>query len=404
MLNEASSVSPAQTAAPQKSQRLMHVDALRGLLLVVMAVNHVPSSLQVVTNHFFGFVSGAEGFVFLSGLMCGMVYSKRYYRYGANQMKSAAMRRACAVYVYHAVTFVAVVAGLQLFKMATGRASAAAAPLLAAHPLGSLISGLVLVQQPSLFDILPMYCAFLLALPWVLIACGKGEGRGVLVGSGIVWVLALIFSPQQPLIRGYINTGSFNLLAWQLLFMVGAVLGHGWAVQRPLLARPRAATIAPAFALAAVLFCARHAWIHLPLRPSWLDWLTNKNNLAPLRLLDTALIFYLVYAMVTRVPRWFSWRPLAFLGRHSIFVFAGHIFVAYSIQSYPHYFDGSVWGRAISTAIMIGALFIAAAIHEGWQNRAKRRAGEVHARQDRGPSPTIGYGTRSVGPTDPLHR
>ncbi|HEU5079437.1 MAG TPA: OpgC domain-containing protein [Opitutaceae bacterium] len=381
---------------------MIHVDALRGLLLVFMAVNHIPSSLQVVTNHFFGFVSGAEGFVFLSGLMCGLVYSRRYYKFGASEMKDAALRRASAVYLYHVVTFIAVLGGLKLFTVLTGKVSAAATPLLVTHPFASLVSGLVLMQQPSLFDILPMYCAFLLILPWVIVACARDNGKGVLVGSGIVWALALVFSPQQPLIRGLVNTGSFNLLAWQLLFMVGAVFGHAWAANRPLLSRPRAAVLIPCFLAAAFLFCVRHAWIHLPMRPALLDWLTNKNNMAPLRLFNTALLFYLVYALVSRAPQWFSWRPLAFLGRHSIFVFAGHILVAYSIQSYPAFFDGSVFGRACSTAIMIVALFVAAAIHESWQKRAKRRDEELRARHGHQPSPTIGYGTRSVGPTNPF--
>lgn len=47
------------------SQRLPEFDALRGLMLMLMTLAHLPTQAQVVTNQQLGSVSEAEGFVFL---------------------------------------------------------------------------------------------------------------------------------------------------------------------------------------------------------------------------------------------------------------------------------------------------------------------------------------------------
>ncbi len=51
--------------------RIAAFDSLRGALLLVMALNHVPSDLRVLTDQPLGFFSAAEGFVFVSGLLAG---------------------------------------------------------------------------------------------------------------------------------------------------------------------------------------------------------------------------------------------------------------------------------------------------------------------------------------------
>ena len=57
------------------SKRLWELDALRGLMLVLMTLTHLPTRLTTPTGQPFGYVSAAEGFVLLSAFMAGMVYS-----------------------------------------------------------------------------------------------------------------------------------------------------------------------------------------------------------------------------------------------------------------------------------------------------------------------------------------
>jgi hypothetical protein len=55
----------------------LQLDTLRGFMLVAIAINHLDTELRVFTDYVFGFVSTAEGFVFLSGLVAGLVYTRR---------------------------------------------------------------------------------------------------------------------------------------------------------------------------------------------------------------------------------------------------------------------------------------------------------------------------------------
>ena len=62
---------------PESPKRNLLIDFLRGLCLVVMTVDHLPPDIfEKFTWQTFGFISAAEGFVFLSGLVSGVVYGR----------------------------------------------------------------------------------------------------------------------------------------------------------------------------------------------------------------------------------------------------------------------------------------------------------------------------------------
>src|ERR1700686_5570492 len=58
------------------SQRLPELDALRGLMLTLMTLAHLPTQAQVITNQQLGFVSEAEGFIFLSAFLTGRIFAR----------------------------------------------------------------------------------------------------------------------------------------------------------------------------------------------------------------------------------------------------------------------------------------------------------------------------------------
>ncbi len=51
--------------------RRAELDALRGLMLVTMVLTHLPTRLRSYSDQPLGFVSAAEGFVFLSAFVAG---------------------------------------------------------------------------------------------------------------------------------------------------------------------------------------------------------------------------------------------------------------------------------------------------------------------------------------------
>ena len=89
--------------APSTTRR-WEIDALRGLMLVLMMVTHLPSRLTSPLGQPFGFVSAAEGFVLLSAYMAGMVYGRIAWRKGVAEMRRDFWRRALKIYACQAAT------------------------------------------------------------------------------------------------------------------------------------------------------------------------------------------------------------------------------------------------------------------------------------------------------------
>src|SRR5277367_5072949 len=60
-----------------KLPRMPELDALRGLFLVWMTLTHLPTHFSDLVNQPFGFISSAEGFVFLSALLVARLYIRQ---------------------------------------------------------------------------------------------------------------------------------------------------------------------------------------------------------------------------------------------------------------------------------------------------------------------------------------
>ncbi|HVU36112.1 MAG TPA: OpgC domain-containing protein [Opitutaceae bacterium] len=341
-------------APPPVGGRDLRIDSLRGLLLVFMAIDHIASDVQIATNHIFGYVSAAEGFVFISGFVAGLVYTRRRWTAGAEAAQDASWRRAAILYAYHLALFLFVWNWTLGGHLVRGESPIAPSGSLASMRM--FFAGLLAINQPPLLDILPMYCGFMVLLPTLLAAFDRGRRAQVLAISVGIWALSNAFLPQAPWSFGVVQTSSLSVTAWQLLFVGGAAFGHAWVSGKRLLPRPTPLLIGAAAAFCAVCYVVRHAFIAPPIPRGLLDWLTNKNNVAPVRLLDTAALFYLVAVVAGRFPRLVQWRPLAFLGRNALPVFSVHVAVAYVLGAFPAIFADSITGRWLGTLLMIGAM------------------------------------------------
>ncbi|MEO6873294.1 MAG: OpgC domain-containing protein [Opitutaceae bacterium] len=342
------------------------LDSLRGLMLVGMAVNHITSHLQVLTDHPFGYTSTAEGFVFLSGLVAGLVYTRRQQRLGLAAATKSSVLRAVTIYRYHLALFGGLLVWTVGFYALTGRLAGNAPPAMLHHPWLSLASGAFLTYQPPLLDILPMYAGFMLMLPTVLWALDQGYYRGLLVLSFIGWAVTNLYWPAVPLVHGVVQIGAFNWGAWQFVFLCGAVCGHSKATSVSLLPRWQSGLILPALAFCIWCFLMRHWYLPAPFA-NFADWV-NKNNLAPARLVNTFALFFLVHTAFVRWPKLFVWPPLALLGRHSLAVFTTHVAVAYVLYAFPQYVSATTALTWIGTAIMLAALFGVGI----WREKARR--------------------------------
>jgi hypothetical protein len=361
------------SAAPTTRTRDLRFDTLRGLLVLFMALNHIETDLHVVTRQTFGFISSAEGFVFVSGLIAGWVYSRKLREQGPDAARIAARRRAGEIYRMHLLAYFGSFMWMVLFVLITTEVPHLLPWLFAAEPWAAVALGPALFYQPGLLDILPMYCVFMLALPLVLRAVTEGRTVRVLGFSFGLWALAQFASGPIVAFGGLLNLGAFHLLAWQMLFFVGAVLGAHKTLGVTLL-RPRAALLAIASGMAALLWLFSHGYVPMPFTPEQFDPLVRKSTLGFIRVANFALLAYLVAICASRFPAAFSWRPLALLGRHTLPVFTAHVLVAMVILTYPDLFFYTPAARWTATAAMVATLFGTALIARWRRDRKISRA------------------------------
>lgn len=319
--------------------RQSELDWLRGLMLVLMTVTHLPTWFSTHFGQPFGYVSAAEGFVFLSGYLVGSVYARTALLEGHGAMRAAIWRRTGQVYAVH----VALLLGLffvlvPLALSYDAKAITNLASFYMQQPKIAVIAGLLLVYNPPLLDILPMYVLFLLASP-LLLAYGLRAGwRNVLMGSVLVWLLAQAGTGRELYqwaagITGwampYGQTGAFRFLAWQILWVVGLSAGAKRVRTADL---PQARKQWPrivlwtAVILAVVFFAWRHLAGQVPFgADTGFNALFDKWRLGPLRLLNFAALAVILMFARRRLAAWAEGSSIAVLGRASLTVFAAHL-------------------------------------------------------------------------------
>lgn len=356
----------------KNNTRDLRLDTLRGLFLVLMTLNHLPWSKTPITGEPWGFVSAAEGFVFLSGMVSGLVYGRYMIKQGFAFGRQKILARARKTYIYYLATVIALVTLGQFH----GMHDAWTAPLqpLADAPLRAVLLGLFFFYQPAFCDILPLYVLFMAATPWLLRGMVRGRGAWIMAGSIGLWLAAQL-GVTDGIVHFFGNLwarhGIFDVLAWQILFVGGLYLGA-----RQARGQRFSVTQHPWF----FWLCAAVALVCIPLRHrlglhdqdliNAMIALANKNELAPLRLLDFIAIAGVLAGLAQLRPRLFSWQPLYLLGQHSLQVFTGHIFVIYGVFLWKDAFQaGTPWLQWGVGGIAIIMLFAFAWLHR-WHESA----------------------------------
>jgi len=366
--------------------RRWELDALRGLMLVLMTLTHLPTRVALPLGQPLGFVSAAEGFVMLSGYMAGIVYTLRARRDGTPVMQEAFVRRALKVYACQValLAFLFTAVGfIDLFTNETAIGNLTS--FFHADPVAAVLGAALLLYNPPLLDILPMYVLFLLASPLLLVQGLRGRWRGILAGSFALWLgsqfglgawlyeraVSLTGLPVPP---G--ETGSFAMLAWQFLWVLGLWMG-ATSVTRPGRTRPfpRGVVVtATAWAVACLVW--RHAAGQVPFGDgASLNWLFDKWVLGPLRLLD----FLALLVLAMHHARWLKGhlprlRFLEVFGAASLTVFCVHLMAALLAlalvgEARP---QRPVWTDVAVLVGAFGAMYAAARLQQHLISRRRR--------------------------------
>jgi hypothetical protein len=332
---------PATAPAPASTRRLWEIDALRGLMLVLMTVTHIPTRFADPLGQPLGFVSAAEGFVLLSGFVAGMINMQRQLRDGEVAMREAFHKRALKIYAAQAALLLFLLGGVTAMGLALQQqAITDLVSYFLEQPLNALIGGLLLVYNPPLLDILPMYVIFMLASPLLLLHATHHGWAPILVVSAATWLCAqfgLSLAAYDTLVGlvgvpvPFRQTGAFEMLAWQFVWVLGLWMGASQGAQRPVqpLPFPRR-WVMVALVVAVVHLVWRHAVGQAPFGAhDSLNMLYDKWRLGPLRLIDFFALIVLAMHFGPRLTARLPKLPLLeLLGRQSLPVFCAHVVLA----------------------------------------------------------------------------
>ncbi len=203
------------------------IDFWRGLVLLIIFVNHIPGNLiEHITPRNYGFSDSTEAFIFISGLSIALVYGPRLPQGDLLSVVKQCLQRAFKLYRVHlALTAGAIV----LFSI--GYELSEEIGLIEEHGRSAVfgdtargVTGIILLgHQLGYFNILPLYIALMFWAPVALILARVHVGLALLVSGAVYFLarmgIATLHSWPEP------GTWFFNPFAWQFLFTGGIVTG-----------------------------------------------------------------------------------------------------------------------------------------------------------------------------------
>ena len=362
--------------------RRLELDAMRGVMLVWIALTHLPTAASAWVNQPFGFVGAAEGFIFLSALFTGRIYFRIAERDGYPAMERKLWARTLRLYCYHAILLAFA------FLVAVPIASHGDRPGLhnlldfyfLAGAKHAVTEAALLIYRPPLLDILPMYIIFLV-LTSIAIPLARSIGwKPILWASFAFWVLAQFGfrNAEHTFMMRYIPTriplnemGSFDLWAWQFLWFVGVWLGIRWAKESLEIETWARRAVVPAVMIAASCFIMRRKLAH-GLELGAFEFLFDKWHLGLIRMLDFAAVAALLI-LSQRMTKPAAIRPLVLLGQSSLQVFCVHLlfcFAGLTLMGNASMLNG--WRQFALLSVTIAAMLITAKLfsksearHEG---------------------------------------
>ena len=368
-------MSPGQKykGAMQRDPRL---DALRGLMLILMVLVHFSKRLDSVVFEGLGYVAEAEGFVFLSGYVAGLTYARTLLISGQAELFRRVWRRARAIYLVHILTFT--VALLLVTQGGKSIRTLRTWPPLLQNGGGMIaLLGGTMMYQPVYLDILPMFVIFILCVPWIVIPLRGGRSWVVVWFSLCVWILSQIglrdwITTQCRLVLS-VDFGTFDILAWQLFFVSGLVLGARRVLNdRPTIKVPSWGWLVLIFASVS-LFLLRHKWLPFSVTRQT-EWLTNRTKLGPLRVCNFAMVALLLSQPKLWPSRAVWTTMLGYLGRHSLTLFGYHLVLLYAIRCVVSYHNSVAAPVEVSAAVLgVASLYLPAWVCE-WQTRRRRKS------------------------------
>lgn len=351
------------------SRRDLRVDFFRGIALWWIFTDHIPDNwIAQFSLRNFALADATEIFVLLAGYAGGLAYGRGMDQQGWLYAAAHVLRRAGVLYVAHIFLFVVFTAQVSYSATALDRSDyldEIHLDVLAEAPYRAMLEALKLSFQPAYLNILPMYVAILgafavllplLRRPWVLLGISGGAYAAV---RFLGWNL--------PSWTG--GGWYFNPIAWQFLFMIGALLSYS---PRRLPVPNRFLDVAAVLIVAMGVVLVWVVWPYpeietvVPAAAARILISVDKEGLHPMRLLSILALAWLVARLIPRDAAWLRSRyahAVVLAGQHSLPVFCAGIGLSFMGRLVMEEYSGGLVQAGVNltgTAAMVGVAWLAA--------------------------------------------
>ncbi|MEX3815915.1 OpgC domain-containing protein [Paraburkholderia sp. BR13439] len=204
-------------------KRSVELDFLRGVVLIIIALDHNLSGLlQHVMLHTYAYCDAAEVFVFFGGYASASAYLSVASNKGEAAARLRFLKRAFEIYHAYLLTAVLMLACSAVLTLMPVPYIVAGAswPSFLLHPMRTLFDIALFRQQPFLSAVLPMYVVFALCVPLTVPLARRSQSTALVI-SFVVWLAAPWLGTTMPSASG--EGWPFNPFAWQLMFTFGTL-------------------------------------------------------------------------------------------------------------------------------------------------------------------------------------
>ena len=364
-------------------ERDLRIDFLRGLALISVIVDHIyiGSYFSFLSLERIGVVTGAEGFVVLSGFVNGMIHRSRIERYGWSNSASKLIDRAITLYL----ASVCVIASVYMLKFV---------PFIDSQILTTYkdeVSGIVydlyqndggftqlvanillLNYGPGQFNVIGLFAELSVLSPLFLWLIMKGRVKLLLALS---WIIYIVHSAYHITVLPTQSENAFPMLSWQVLFVNALVVGY---YRKQIFAFMQSKYGKLIFATSSLLFLGfmfytlTNPWIDVPnsaklpiMSEDAFNWIYERfflrDTLGIGRIINEAVILVVLYGILTRywsvLNRMAGWF-LVPLGQASLYAFIVHVFFVLVIDNIPLFHTHNVLISTAGHAIVLMTIWM----------------------------------------------
>lgn len=325
-------------ADTKKSKRILTFDLLRGYFMVSIILNHLqwyPNGLDWVALRGSLFVSAAEGFFFISGIVLGIIRGRKLLNEPFRKAALLLLNRGVVLYATSVVLMLAFTFIGWLFIDNPGLKPGIRPP--DESIISVIIGALSFNYIYGWADFLRLYSVFIIISPLALWLLRKNKWHMLMAVSAGVWAL---FPIIQSLTGNSVEL--LMLFSWQFIFFAGLTVGFYWEPLAERWATLKEQTkkhiLTPIISIAAITLVSNIIISVIPALglpgselansiSTTLAPLFNKEALSPLRLVLFSLWFALGFYAFNRyeavIKKYLGWILIPF-GQNSLYVYILH--------------------------------------------------------------------------------